>query len=132
VQIRQVSWFLLYTYISIKLLCLSYIWSKRSTDFKELSGCSVPLKTNYCVPNRQMFILFRLNKQRFPTLRFYFQGWFFFSYLTDFSYFSVKKKFWKLQDTVRTGKNSSESVGRNLLKFWYLLQWIYSNTLPKK
>jgi hypothetical protein len=26
----------------------------------------------------------------------------------------------------------AESVGRNLLKFWYLLQWIYSNTLPKK
>ena len=25
-----------------------------------------------------------------------------------------------------------ESVGWNLLKFWYLLQWIYSNTLPKK
>jgi hypothetical protein len=28
--------------------------------------------------------------------------------------------------------HSSESVGWNLLKFWYLLQWIYSNTLPKK
>jgi len=27
---------------------------------------------------------------------------------------------------------SSESVGWNLLKFWYLLQWIYSNILPKK
>ena len=26
---------------------------------------------------------------------------------------------------------SSESVGWNLLKCWYLLQWIYSNTLPK-
>ena len=25
-----------------------------------------------------------------------------------------------------------ESVGWNWLKFWYLLQWIYSNTLPKK
>jgi hypothetical protein len=28
--------------------------------------------------------------------------------------------------------NSSESVGWNLLKFWYLLQWIYSSTLPTK
>ena len=26
----------------------------------------------------------------------------------------------------------AESVGWNLLKFWYLVQWIYSNTLPKK
>ena len=31
------------------------------------------------------------------------QGWFF-SYLTDFSYFSVKKKFRNLQNTVRTGQ----------------------------
>jgi len=31
-------------------------------------------------------------------------GMIFFSYLTDFSYFSVKKKFQKLQDTVRTGQ----------------------------
>ena len=27
---------------------------------------------------------------------------------------------------------SSESVCWHLLKFWYLLQWIYSNTLPKQ
>jgi hypothetical protein len=31
-------------------------------------------------------------------------GMIFFSYLTDFSYFSVRKKFRKLQDTVRTGQ----------------------------
>jgi hypothetical protein len=31
-----------------------------------------------------------------------FQGWFFFSHLTDFSYFPLINIFWKLQDMVRT------------------------------
>jgi hypothetical protein len=44
----------------------------------------------FCVKN--ILILFNL------------QGWFFFSYLTDFNYFRLKQKFWKLQDIVGTGK----------------------------
>ena len=36
-----------------------------------------------------------------------YSGKIFLSYFTDFSYFSVKKKFQKLQDTVRSGEKCS-------------------------
>ena len=51
-------------------------------------------------------------------------GMIFFSYLTDFSYFSVKMKFRNLQDTVRTGQKWHFWNGCRLFQLPYSLSRI--------
>jgi hypothetical protein len=58
-------------------------------------------------------------------------GMIFFSYLTDFSYFSVKMKFRKLQDTVRTGQKWHFWNGCRLFQLPYSLSRIIPDKISK-
>ena len=65
-------------------------------------------------------------------------GMIFFRYLTDFSYFPLKQKFWHLQDTVKTSQNDLFERGcwwfqllSLIFIYFKILTWIISATVTE-
>jgi hypothetical protein len=86
--------------------CAISAYHHKSCDFKSCSWRGIPDRTYVIkfVSDLQQVGGF-IKVLRFPPpIKLTARDDFFFSYLTDFSYFSVKKNCEKLQDTVRTGQ----------------------------